>query len=124
MAALASNDPTFIDKPWHPGRRLLNEIIGAATDYLDPDGGGDTELFRQAAAAIAALGRPDAGPQGLARLLAGFMAVVERERERADKLAERALQEAAARSGPTWRTAAWPRCWVRAWVGAFGRWRC
>lgn len=97
VAALASNDPTFIDKPWHPGRRLLNEIIGAATDYLDPDGGGDTELFRQAAAAIAALGRPDAGPQGLARLLAGFMAVVERERERADKLAERALQEAAAR---------------------------
>jgi len=97
VAALASNDPTFIDKPWHPGRRLLNEIIGAATDYLDPEGGGDTELFRQAAAAIAALGRSDAGPQGLARLLAGFMAVVERERERADKLAERALHEAAAR---------------------------
>lgn len=96
VAELASSDPAFIDKAWHPGRRLLNEIIGAATDYLDPDGAGDAELFRRAAEAIASLAPSSAEPRGLARLLAGFMNVVERERERDEKLSARALQEAAA----------------------------
>lgn len=97
VAELAGADPAFLDKPWHPGRRLLNEIIGAATDYLDQQGYADQELFRRAAAALESLGRLSAEPGRLAQLLAEFIALVEREQERTAKLAERALREAAAR---------------------------
>lgn len=97
IAELASGDPTFIDKPWHPGRRLLNEIIGAATDYLDQEGYADQALFRRAEEAIESLGRLAAEPRRLAQLLAEFVGLVEGERERTEKLAERALGEAAAR---------------------------
>lgn len=97
VAELASEDPAFIDKPWHPGRRLINEIIGAVTDYLDQEGYADKELFRRAEEAIESLGQLRAEPRRLAQLLAEFLGLVERERERAEKLAERALAEAAAR---------------------------
>jgi hypothetical protein len=97
VAALASGDPSFIDKPWHPGRRLLNEIIAAATDYLDLEGYADQDLFRRAGEAIESLGRLAAEPRRLAQLLAEFVVLVEGERERTEKLAERALGEAAAR---------------------------
>lgn len=97
VAELASGDPAFIDKPWHPGRRLLNEIISAATDYLDQEGYADQALFRRAEEAIESLGRLAAEPRRLAQLLAEFVGLVEGERERTEKLAERALGEAAAR---------------------------
>ena len=97
VAELASGDPAFIDKPWHPGRRLLNEIISAATDYLDQEGYADKALFRRAEEAIESLGSLAAEPRRLAQLLAEFVALVEGERERTEKLAERALGEAAAR---------------------------
>ncbi|HEX4881768.1 MAG TPA: DUF1631 family protein [Porticoccaceae bacterium] len=94
IAALASRDPQFLDKPWHPGRRLLAEIIVAASDLLDPDDYHDAELFRCAAEMIAALGRLPAEPRRLAQRLVEFVAVVERAREHAEQQAERILQEA------------------------------
>ena len=97
VAELAHSDPAFLDKPWHPGRRLLNEIIGSATDYLEQHAYADQELFRRAAEAIESLGQIGAEPGRLAQLLTEFIALVERERERIGKLAERALREAAAR---------------------------
>ena len=97
VAELASRDPAFIDKPWHPGRRLLNEIISAATDYLDQEGYADQSLFQRAEEAIESLGSLAAEPQRLAQLLAEFVALAEDEREHIEKLAERELGEAAAR---------------------------
>ncbi|MBK9425884.1 MAG: DUF1631 family protein [Gammaproteobacteria bacterium] len=46
VLALASADPTFLAKPLHPARRLLQEIIVAATDFLHMEDYADQELFR------------------------------------------------------------------------------
>lgn len=94
IAALASRDPQFLDKPWHPGRRLLAEIIVAASELLDPDDYRDAELFRGAVEMIAALGRLPAQPRRLAQRLVEFVALVERERDHAEQRAEWILQEA------------------------------
>jgi hypothetical protein len=97
VIALASADPTFLAKPLHPARRLLEEIIVAATDFLHDDNYRDQELFRRAGSAIDSLMELRGDVDRLAALLVEFVALVEQEWERGDQRAAPVLREAAAR---------------------------
>lgn len=94
---LASADPTFLAKPLHPARRLLQEIIVAATDFLHMEHYADQELFRCAGAAIGRLTEARADTNRLAALLIEFASRADQERERAAQRAEPALRAASAR---------------------------
>ncbi|MFZ2207396.1 MAG: DUF1631 family protein [Porticoccaceae bacterium] len=96
VLALASADPTFLAKPLHPARRLLQEIIVAATDFLHMEDYADQELFRCADATIRRLMEARADTNRLATLLIEFVARADRERERAELRAEPALRAASA----------------------------
>jgi hypothetical protein len=97
VLALASADPAFLAKPLHPARRLLQEIIVAATDFLHMEHYADQELFRCAGAAIGSLTEARADTNRLAALLIEFASRADRERERAAQRAEPALRAASAR---------------------------
>ncbi len=94
---LASAAPAFLAKPLHPARRLLQEIIVAATDFLHMEHYADQELFRCAGAAIGRLTEARADTNRLAALLIEFVSLADRERERAGQRAEPALRAASAR---------------------------
>lgn len=94
---LASADPTFLTKPLHPARRLLQEVIVAATDFLHMERDADQELFRCAGAAIGSLTEARADTNRLAALLIEFASLADRERERAEQRAEPALRAASVR---------------------------
>ncbi|MGD9984902.1 MAG: DUF1631 family protein [Porticoccaceae bacterium] len=97
VVALASADPTFLTKPLHPARRLLQEIIVAATDFLHMENYADQELFRRAGEAIDRLTELRADPERLAALLIEFVSLVEREREQGERRAAPALRDASSR---------------------------
>lgn len=97
VVALASADPTFLAKPLHPARRLLQEIIVAATDFLHMENYADQELFRRAGEAIDRLTELRADPERLAALLVEFVSLVEREREQGERRAAPALRDASSR---------------------------
>ncbi|MGB5146710.1 MAG: DUF1631 family protein, partial [Porticoccaceae bacterium] len=97
VVALVSADPTFLTKPLHPARRLLQEIIVAATDFLHTENYADQELFRRAGEAIDRLTELRADPERLAALLIEFVSLVEREREQCERRAAPALRAASSR---------------------------
>ncbi|MGE3296840.1 MAG: DUF1631 family protein [Porticoccaceae bacterium] len=97
VVALANADPTFLTKPLHPARRLLQEIIVAATDFLHRENYADQELFRRAGDAIARLPELRADPERLGALLIEFVSAVEREREQCERRAAPALRAASTR---------------------------
>jgi hypothetical protein len=97
VVALASADPTFLSKPLHPARRLLQEVIVAATDFLHMENYADQELFRRAGEAIDRLTELRADPERLAGLLVEFVSLVEREREQCERRAAPALRAASTR---------------------------
>lgn len=97
VVALANADPTFLTKPLHPARRLLQEIIVAATDFLHGENYADQELFRRAGEAIDRLTELRADPERLAALLIEFVSLVEREREQCERRAAPALRDASSR---------------------------
>lgn len=97
VLVLASDDPAFLTKPLHPARRLLQEIIVAATDFLHDDNYREQELFRCAGAAIDSLAARRGAPDRFAVLLLEFATLVEREREGIGRRAAAVLREAAVR---------------------------
>ena len=97
LLARARADPDFLTRPLHPARRLLQEIIVAATDLLPGADYAERELFRQARAAIAELAEPGTDVARLVALLVEFASLADRERERQEQCAAPALRDASAR---------------------------
>lgn len=97
LLACARTDPDFLTRPLHPARRLVQEIIVAATDMLPAADYAERELFRRGRAAIAELAEPGIDAARLAALLVEFASLADRERERQERCAAPALRDASAR---------------------------
>ena len=93
VAAMVLNDPQFLDRINHPGRRLINEMFKVSVTYVDSADASNDPLRNAVDELVAKLGKLNLGNKELTRLLAEFIDFVEKDKKQLAIRERRLLEE-------------------------------
>jgi len=93
VAGMVLNDPQFLDRVNHPGRRLINEMFKVSVTYLDGTDGNNDPLRKAVNELVAKLGKLNLSNRELTRLLAEFIDFVEKDKRQLAIRERRLLEE-------------------------------
>jgi len=93
IAAMVLNDPQFLDKQNHPGRRLVNEVFKACSTFLDGADSDKDPLRKEVDDVISQLTEMELSPKELTRLLSRFIDFIEKDKRRMSVREQRLLEE-------------------------------
>lgn len=93
---LAISDPGFLDREYHPARRLLNEITAVASSFQLGSKPAADPLYRKIDDVINRLRSLQHDTRSLTDLLSEFIELAEKDRRRCARLGSRTMEEAIA----------------------------
>ncbi|MEH6542363.1 MAG: DUF1631 family protein [Porticoccaceae bacterium] len=93
---LAISDPGFLDREYHPARRLLNEIAAVASSFQLGSTPAADPLYQKIDGVINRLRSLQYDARSLTDLLSEFIELAEKDRRRCARLGSRTMEEAIA----------------------------
>ena len=93
---LAISDPGFLDREYHPARRLLNEIAAVASSFQRGSASAADPLYQKIDDVINRLRDLQNDTRSLTGLLSDFIELAEKDRRRCARLGSRTMEEAIA----------------------------